>query len=91
MFFISIPKWLSTVHKEWLGGRCMHHPPSVYQAKVWTDRTMDGVDTLRGGIMPASWLPPLDYIAHESEEHIYGVQRLGPSSADTMHEPGQMH
>jgi hypothetical protein len=52
---------------------------------------MDGVDTLRGGIMPASWLPPLDYIAHESEEHIYGVQRLGPSSADTMHEPGQMH
>lgn len=23
----------------------------------------------------ASWLlPPLDYIAHESEEHIYGVQ-----------------
>jgi hypothetical protein len=52
----------------------MHHPPSVYQAKVWTDRIMDGVDTLRGGIMPASWLPPLHYIAHESGEHICGVQ-----------------
>jgi hypothetical protein len=65
----------------------MHHPPSVYQAKVWTDRIMDGVDTLRGGIMPASWLPPLDYTAHESEEHIY----TGCSDRDQVLETPCMH